>query len=93
MRSEDWIQGQVLRVLTGDTFELQVTMVGRSNDFPYDTRECIHIDSGAPPFEAYSGEESKDQLQEWLLGKTVRCYVHARDVQGELRCEVEIVDG
>jgi endonuclease YncB( thermonuclease family) len=93
MRSEDWIQGPVLLVLSGDTLEIQVTLVGRSNDFPYNARERIRIDTSAPSFNTLAGEEAKSQLEEWLLDKTVRCYVHARDLEGVLFCEVEVIDG
>ncbi len=92
MRSEDWIQGPVVLVLSGDTFEMQVTLVGRHNDYPYHSRESIRIASSSPVYVTLAGEEAQTQLEEWLQGRTVRCYVHSRDLQGLLYCDVEIVD-
>jgi hypothetical protein len=91
MRSEDWIQGPVLHVLAADTFEMQVTLVGRHNDFPYNARECIRLSGSTPPFNTLTGDEAKSQLEEWLLGNAVRCFVLARDLDGVLFCEVELV--
>ncbi|MGH7493228.1 MAG: hypothetical protein ACREOO_12675 [bacterium] len=93
MRSEDWIQGRVLRVLAADIFEMQVTLVGRHNDFPYNARECIRLGSSIPSGNTLIEEEAKIELETWLLGKTVRCYVHARDLEGALFCDVEILEG
>src|SRR5262245_27727752 len=93
MRSEDWIQGPVLHVLAADTFEMQVTLIGRHNDFPYNARERIRVSGSAPSFNTFTGQEAKTQLEAWLLGKSVRCFVLARDLEGVLFCEVEIVSG
>jgi hypothetical protein len=92
MRSEDWIQGPVLQMFSNDVFEMQVLWVGRNNDFPYNARERIRIESSALSLTPLTEEDAQAQLQNWLLGKTVRCHIHARDLQNVLVCEVEILD-
>ncbi len=91
MRSEDWIQGPILRVFTSDSFEMQLTRVGQHNDFPYNACERIRIHSTSPPFITLTAETTKAQLEERLLGQSVRCYVLARDPQEVLLCEVTLV--
>lgn len=87
MRSEDWIQGPVLQVLSEGVFEMQVLWVGRGNDFPYDARERVRMEGRTL---ALATLNKKAAVQEFLPGKIVRCYVQARDAQGVLVGEVEI---
>lgn len=91
MRAEDWIQGLVLAVVDGATFDLQVVLSGPNNDFPYDQQERVRIDESSPPLETEAGEEARQKLEAWLLGKTVRCFVKSRDQENVLLCDVELI--
>lgn len=91
MRAEDWIQGQVLGVLDGATFDLRVVLTGPNNDYPYDEMERVRIDQSSPPPETEAGEEARIKLEAWLLGKTVRCFVKSRDQENVLLGDVELV--
>jgi len=90
MRSEDWIQGPVTRVFDGDTFEMAVTLVGKTNDYPYGPKERIRIDSSAPPPGTEAGDRAKWRLEALVAGKEVRCYVKSRDEKGFLYCDVTV---
>lgn len=85
---EDWIEGPVLRVIDGDTFEMQVAVVGAGNDFPYQTVELIRLDQSTPPPGTEAGEDAKRQLEAHVAGKTVRCYVKSRANDGYLICDL-----
>jgi hypothetical protein len=71
---------------------MQVTLVGRHNDFPYNARERVRLGSSTPSINTLAEGEAKTHLEAWLLGAIVRCYVHARDLEGVLFCDVEIVN-
>jgi len=91
MRSEDWIEGTVLRVLSAHVFEMQVTRVGINNDFPYNARERIRLDSTSFTQPARTETERQNQPTQGLLHLTVRCYVRAREAQNTLLCDLEII--
>lgn len=90
MRMEDWIEGPVLRVIDGDTFEMQVAVVGAGNDYPYKLVELIRLSQSAPPPGTEAGEEAKRRLEAHVGGKNVRCYVKSRDPQGYLLSDVTV---
>jgi len=90
MRMEDWIEGPVLRIIDGDTFEMQVTLAGAGNDYPYHSTEVIRLEQSAPPPGTAAGEQAKQQLAAHLAGRTVRCYVKARAQEGYLYCDVTV---
>lgn len=91
MRAEDWIQGQVLGVLDGATFDLRVVLIGPNNDYPYDELERVRIDQSSPPLGTEAGEEARLKLEAWLLGKSVRCFVKSRDQENVLLCDIELI--
>ncbi len=91
MRTEDWIQGQVLKVLDGATFDMSIVLAGPNNDFPYDPQERVRIDQSSPPLETESGEEARLKLEALLLGKTVRCYIKSRDEENVLLCDIDLI--
>lgn len=91
MRTEDWIQGQVLQVLAGDLFDMRVVLVGEGNDFPYDTLERIRIDHSVPPWHTDAGEAARLKLEAQILNRTVRCFVKSRDEENVLLCDVQII--
>ncbi|MEK7727888.1 MAG: hypothetical protein AAB354_05700 [candidate division KSB1 bacterium] len=91
MRTEDWIQGQVLNVLDGATFDLRVVLTSQNNDFPYDEQERVRIDQSSPSLETEAGEEARLKLEALLLSKTVRCFVKSRDQENVLLCDVDFI--
>jgi len=91
MRTEDWIEGTVRKVIDGNTFEMDVEVVGKGNDFPYNPKERIRIDKSAPPLGTPAGDAALRQLEAHIGGKRVKCYVKSRDDDNALRCDVMVV--
>jgi len=88
----DTIRGQVTEVLDGDTFDMEVTHVGRDNEVHYHSEERIRIaDTDAPALGAAAGRVAKRRLEERLRGQEVRCYVQARDNYGRVVADVEVL--
>ena len=88
----DIIEGPVIRVIDGDTFAVQVTRIGESNEYNYNQYEHIRIaDIDAPELGTRQGNIAKIQLQNALQGKMVRCTVQTRDVYGRIVASVEVL--
>ena len=89
----DTVRGPVVQIVDGDTFYMKVTHLGKRNEYPYQDREKIRIDGiDADEWWTDEGKRSKDSLRNKLMGKTIRCYVQARDTYGRLVCRVKILD-
>ena len=87
----DIIEGPVIRVIDGDTFEMQVTRE-ESNEYDYNQYERIRIaDIDAPELGTRQGRIARDRLQNALQGKMVRCTVQTRDVYGRIVASVEVL--
>ena len=88
----DIIQGPVINIVDGDTFDMKVTHVGENNKYEYNYEERIRIaDIDAPELRAPGGKRSKDLLERKLKGKVVRCYVQTRDSYGRIVAEVKVL--
>ena len=88
----DVIQGPVIDVIDGDTFEIEVAKVGKDNEYEYNEVERIRIaDIDAPELNTGAGKRSKAALQRKLKGKEVRCDVQARDKYGRIIAKVKPV--
>jgi len=88
----DTIRGPVRRVVDGDTFEMDVTHVGKNNTEKYNDSETVRIaDVDAPELGTQAGNNAKSDLQRRLSGKQVRCTIKARDKYGRIVAEVEIL--
>ena len=88
----DIIEGPVIRVIDGDTFEMQVTRIGESNEYDYNQCERIRIaDIDAPELGTLQGRIARDRLQQALQGRMVRCTVQTRDVYGRIVASVEVL--
>lgn len=87
----DTIRGPVTEVIDGDTFDMEVTHVGKSNLKKYKDNEWIRIaDIDAPELPSKSGQRAKNDLEKAIGGKQVRCSVQARDNYGRLVCGVSL---
>lgn len=87
---EDIIQGSVINVVDGDTFDMAVEKVGTNNTYTYNDQETIRIAGiDEPELNTTSGQRSKKALESELLHKRVRCYVQTRDKYGRLVCYVK----
>lgn len=91
MRSEDWIEGTVLRVIDGDTFMLRVENEGPNNDYPYGPLETVQLGKGAPAPNTAAAVKARRKLVALVGGKRVHCYVLGRDQNGTLRCDVTVI--
>lgn len=87
----DTIWGNVLRVIDGDTFDVQVTHYSPQNQQRYNNTERIRLASGnAPELTSLLGFSAKQQLERRISGKFVRLTVHTRDIYGRLVCDVNV---
>lgn len=81
----DRVFGYVLRVVDGDTFELDVDSVSRGNQYNYNDIEKVRIRGiDAPELNSNAGRAAKVRLQNELQGRRVEVDVSARDVYGRL---------
>lgn len=88
----DTIRGPVIKVIDGDTFDMKVKFTGNDNKNKYNDEERIRIaDIDAPELRSPAGRRSKEQLENKLKSKEVRCYVQARDTYGRIVAEVKIL--
>ena len=88
----DTIRGPVLQVIDGDTFDIKVTHVGKNNQYEYNNKERIRIAGGdAPELNTMAGILAKNDLENKLSGKEVRCTVQARDTYHRIVASVEIL--
>lgn len=88
----DTIRGPVRNIVDGDTFDIDVTHVGKSNRETYGNEERIRIaDIDAPELGSAAGSRSKGSLERKLKGKEVRCYVQTRDTYGRVVARVTVL--
>ena len=87
----DVIWGLVTNVIDGDTFEMNVTHIGKSNSNKYNENEIVRINGiDAPEMGTPEGLTAKMALSLRILGKQVVCTVHARDKFGRVVADFEI---
>ena len=68
----DTIRDLVTKIVDGDTFDMDVTHVGKRNKNNYSDDEHVHIANiDAPEFSSPAGQRSKDKLEGNLKGKDV----------------------
>ncbi len=81
----DRVFGYVLRVVDGDTFELDVDSVSRGNQYNYNDVEKVRIRGiDAPELNSNAGRAAKVRLQNKIQGRRVEVDVSARDIYGRL---------
>ena len=88
----DWIEGPVVRIIDGDTFDMRVKWVSESNRRTYNDVERIRIAGTDTPERGRTGAAAAtERLRLRLSGKCVRCTVQARDTYRRLVCTVRVV--
>lgn len=81
----DRVFGYALRVIDGDTFELDVDSVSQGNRYNYNDVEKVRIRGiDAPELNTSAGRAAKARLQTKIQGQRVEVDVSARDVYGRL---------
>ena len=87
----DGIGGPVLRCLSGNTFEIEVTHFRKDNQVQYDKIERIIIAKVDNPENPQYEDRTKDDLDRALKGKFVTCNVQYRENKTDgLVCNVFI---
>lgn len=88
----DWVEGSVTRIIDGETFDMRVEWVGKSNSRTYGNEERIRIAGiDVPETDSPGGGTATDRLRRRIGGKHVRCTIQARDTYGRLVCQVRVV--
>lgn len=76
----DRVTGYVLRVIDGDTFELDVDGVSRRNQYLYNDVERVRLYGiDAPELNTNGGPAAKARLASEIQGRRVTVTVRARD--------------
>ncbi len=88
----DIIEGKVIGAVDGDVFIIEVTALGQGNKDKYENIERIDI-LGSESIELYGGVgvRTKEELEEKLKGKIVKCFIDSRDHKGRLKAHVSVV--
>lgn len=85
----DGIGGPVLRCLTGNAFEMNVTHYRKDNKEQYDQIEKIIIAKVDNPDQPQYEEKTVEELEQALKGRFVTCNVQYRDEKTDaLVCNV-----
>lgn len=88
----DTVRGPVIHIIDGDTFDITVTYTGKNNKYDYNDQERIRIANiDEPELNTPSGQRSKDELEQKLKGREVRCYIHSRDEYKRLVSDVKVL--
>ena len=88
----DTIRGPVTNVIDGDTFDMNVTHLGKKNTIKYNDDERIRIAGiDAPEINTEEGKKAKKKLEKKISGKEVRCTVQARDTYGRIVADIEVI--
>ena len=89
----DVIWGQVIEVIDGDTFEVDVTDESDANKYDYDEQETVRIRGvDAPELPDQQGRLAKEYLENRILGYEVELHVHARDAYRRLVADVLVCE-
>ena len=88
----DQIKGKVVRVIDGDTFDVRVTHVKRTNQYNYNDFERIRIAKiNASELGTAKGSIAKRKLLLKLNGRSVLCSIRSRDVFGRLIADFKTI--
>lgn len=88
----DTVRGKVTSVIDGDTFDMSVTHIGKSNKTDYNDNERIRIAGiDKPELNTQAGQKAKGTLTQKLLGKEVRVTIQARDTYMRLVGTVDVL--
>lgn len=78
---KDIIEGVVVNVVDGDTFDLDIDRIGTQNRYQYSDIERIRVAGiDAPELGTNAGRAAHARLRSQIQGQRVRVEVHARDV-------------
>jgi len=82
---KDIIYGNVISVVDGDTFDLQLTKIDKRNQVQYNKEERIRLAGiDAPEINTEKGKEAKVDLWNKISGKKAKVIIQARDTYGRL---------
>ncbi len=85
----DGIGGPVVRILTGDTFEMLVSHVRKDNKDEYGKTERVVVAKIDDPDQPQYQDTTQEQLERTLRGRFVSCNVQYRDTKTDvLVCNV-----
>ena len=78
----DTVIGPIIRIIDRNSFQMQVTHIGRHNKYVYGNYETVYIAPNPNP-------QNGTPLSPALIGRRVRCKVRNRDNYNRLSADVE----
>ncbi len=89
----DRIQGTVIEIIDGDTFDVEVSEVLDTNEYEYHDVERVRLEGvDAPEIDDPGGEEAAEELEKAILDEMVEITVYSRDTFGRLVGAVKVLD-
>jgi len=89
----DTIRGQVLKVIDGGSFDIEVRYVGVNNQRAYRRMERVRLANiDVSNLDALAWLSRRSALPARLSGREVRCFVKERDVRQQVVATVAIVN-
>ncbi len=89
----DTIRGQVLKVIDGGSFDIEVRYVGVNNQRAYRRMERVRLANiDVSNLDALAWLSRRSALAARLSGREVRCFVKERDVRQQVVATVAIVN-
>lgn len=76
--------GPIIRVIDGNSFQMQVTHIGNHNKYPYGNFETVYIATPETP----NPNPNTTKLSHALIGRRVKCSVRHRDNYNRLYADV-----
>jgi endonuclease YncB( thermonuclease family) len=88
----DTIRGLVTNVIDGDTFDMKISQLGNNNQYEYQSSERIRITNiHVADLLSLEGPRDKQNLENAILGKEVKCFIESRDTAGSVVAQVTIL--
>lgn len=89
----DTIRGQVLKVIDGGSFDIEVRYVGVNNQRAYRRMERVRLANiDVSNLDALAWLSRRSALAARLSGREVRCFVQERDARQQVVATVAIVN-
>ncbi len=85
----DFVRGNVIRVLDGESFAMMITDNPDENDYVYGVSETFVLNGHrVPPPDTPEGRDAREQLEQFAMGSEIVCEVVGKDDGGWFICDI-----